>query len=421
MKVEKLVLRHFRNISESEFRPSPHLNFLVGPNGQGKTSYLEALSFLGTLRSFRGSKPHEVIQWKQSHAEVRATLSSESGDAGDAWTAELKTIFDLPDPLQPKASKIAFINGKPYRSSTQYLSQRFGSFQFGFHTVIFNPSDHDLIRGEPALRRSYLDKVLAAENIEYLRALQKYQRILEHRNAVLKDYWQKQNQGKELLFGFTQSLAQSAVYLTLERLKWIYKAAEHLNNTAQQIAPGQPFLKLIYHSNWAPETAGLCSTNNNLTFRDFAGHQPLPSLELLEQGFWNQVSLLESAEWRVGHSLVGPHRDDWAFYFGDQPLKGHGSQGEVRSALLALKLSEIELFRNQTGHRPLFLLDDFSSELDRERRSFLLRFLSDTDLQVFVTTTEESLFLGKRHWVINGSLREDEHSGQSEQSPRVSE
>jgi DNA replication and repair protein RecF len=88
--------------------------------------------------------------------------------------------------------------------------------------------------------------------------------------------------------------------------------------------------------------------------------------------------------------LAGPHRDDWSFFYGEQALRGHGSQGEVRSALLALKLCEIELFRSATGHRPLFLLDDFSSELDRERRGFLLRFLLESDLQVFVSTTEES-------------------------------
>jgi DNA replication and repair protein RecF len=92
------------------------------------------------------------------------------------------------------------------------------------------------------------------------------------------------------------------------------------------------------------------------------------------------------------------------FYLGDQVLKGHGSQGEVRSALLALKLCEIELFRGKTGHSPLLLLDDFSSELDRDRRFFLLRFLSGTDLQVFVTTTEDSIGLGRRFWVSNGNL-----------------
>jgi DNA replication and repair protein RecF len=151
----------------------------------------------------------------------------------------------------------------------------------------------------------------------------------------------------------------------------------------------------------------LSFNNKGLNSVHFAGQGHLPSLELLEQVFWSKVSALEAAERKTGHSLVGPHRDDWAFFLGNQTLKGHGSQGEVRSALLALKLSEIELFRNRTGHRPLFLLDDFSSELDRERRSFLLKYLTETDLQTFVTTTEDSpLYIGKRYWVSNGAIEE---------------
>jgi DNA replication and repair protein RecF len=88
-------------------------------------------------------------------------------------------------------------------------------------------------------------------------------------------------------------------------------------------------------------------------------------------------------------TLAGPHRDDLALFYGDQPLRGHGSQGETRSALITLKLCEIDLFRRKTGHRPILLLDDFSSELDRSRREFLLRYLFESDLQVFVTSTEE--------------------------------
>src|SRR5690606_10940015 len=118
----------------------------------------------------------------QDSAEVSCTIGSEDPGLSD-WNAELKIVFVRQG---GKTTKIAFINGKPYRSSTQYLSQRFGSFELGFHTVVFNPSDHDLVRGEPALRRHYLDRVIAAEEIEYLKLLQKYQRTLEQRNALLK-------------------------------------------------------------------------------------------------------------------------------------------------------------------------------------------------------------------------------------------
>jgi recombinational DNA repair ATPase RecF len=177
------------------------------------------------------------------------------------------------------------------------------------------------------------------------------------------------------------------------RLGWLLRLRETLDPIAQKIAPGQPHLAHFYLSGWVPETAGLSIANNDLDEAHFSGHPVQPSIEILEQAFWiKQSSLLESgAEFRARSTLVGPHRDDWGFALnshGGQLLKGHGSQGEVRTALLALKLSEIELFRKRTGHRPLLLLDDFSSELDRHRREFLMNYLAETDLQVFVTSTE---------------------------------
>ena len=398
MRVQQLTLRGFRNIREQTLVPDKHLNFLLGANGQGKTSFIEALGYLSTLRSFRGSKSHEVINWGENDSEIVSTLLDDSGD----WKTELKVSFKI-SPDRHKASKVAFINQKPYRSSTQFLTQRFGSYELGFHAIVFNPSDHDLVRGEPAIRRSYLDRVLAAEDVDYLKTLQKYQRTLEQRNALLKTF---PSPSRELVRGFTEPLASYGSLLTLKRLEWIERLGFRLGDIMRRIAPSQRDLKLIYLSNWVPKIENLSIPNNNLGAIHFAGQQPLPSLEILEQAFWLRLSAVEEIEWRTGNSLVGPHRDDWSFLLGDQVLKGHGSQGEVRSALLALKLSEIELFRNRTGHRPLFLLDDFSSELDRERRSFLLRFLSETDLQTFVTTTEEFSTMGKRYWVSNGCLAE---------------
>jgi DNA replication and repair protein RecF len=376
------------------------------------------LAYLGTLRSFRGSKTQEVIRWGETDTEVTCDL----GEAD--WKTQLKLSFTMLDPAQQKASKVAFINGKPYKSSTSYLSQRFGHFELGFHAVVFNPSDHDLVRSEPAIRRAYLDRAIAAEDIDYLKALSKYQRLLEQRNAVLKS---ESPVSRDVLAGFTEPLAKHAAYLAYKRLEWIGRLAESLNNTVHKIAPHQPELRLVYVSSWVPAIDGFCISNNHLGSVHFSGQGSQPSLEILEQAFWKKLSLLEAAEWRAGHSLVGPHRDDWSFYLGGQVLKGHGSQGEVRSALLALKLCEVSLFRSATGHRPLFLLDDFSSELDRERREFLLRFLTDTDLQVFVSTTEDSFgigqnILGKCFSVSHGKLRvesatiEGENARFSEQS-----
>jgi DNA replication and repair protein RecF len=165
-------------------------------------------------------------------------------------------------------------------------------------------------------------------------------------------------------------------------------------------------LKLAYLSHWVSEIENLSYHSSNLRSVHFTGQVRLPSLELLEQHYLAKVAALSESEKRAGFSLVGPHRDDWTFLIGGHVLKGHGSQGEIRSALLALKLCELALFQKETGHKPIFLLDDFSSELDQQRRHYLLKFLMETDLQTFVTTTEDSSFVGKRYWVSNGVIEE---------------
>ncbi len=334
------------------------------------------------------------------HSELSCTLSE-----GD-WQTQLKLVFAQADNARQRATKVAFINGKAFKSSAQYLRQRFGQFELGFHSVVFNPSDHDLVRGEPAIRRAYLDRILAAESIEYLDLYSRYQRLLDQRNAVLKE--SNAPQSRRILEGFTESFVQLSAEVTLKRLEWISRVQKDLNNTLHKIAPEQSDLRLIYLSQWIPEITGLCISNNNLEEVHFTGQSPPPSLDQLRQSFWKKLSVLQEAEWRSGHSLVGPHRDDWGLFLGPQMLKGHGSQGEVRSALLALKLCEVDQFKKVTGHQPLFLLDDFSSELDQHRREYLIRFLLEGDLQVFVSTTEvfaEELLRSaesKKFWINQG-------------------
>jgi DNA replication and repair protein RecF len=406
MKVQYLSLKNFRNIEATQFKPDPNLNLLVGLNGQGKTTIIEALGLLATLRSFRDSKTIDLIRCGTFAGQIDCTIVSDDTSQGE-WKTDLRVTFQVTDRISYKASKIAYINQKPFSSSTGYLSQRFRSYEQGFHSVIFNPSDHDLVRGEPSTRRAYLDQVLVAENSQYLVALKKYQRALSQRNALLKSLAKSggdgpRNTSSDVLFEYTEQLCKLGSFITHERLKWLMRVKSSLNSMASRITNDAARLKMVYLSNWVPNCQNLSFKNDNLRSIHFSGQAELPSLELLEKSFWVRVSAFEAVERKMGYSVVGPHRDDWTFFMGDQVLKGHGSQGEVRSALLALKLSEIALFRKETGHRPLFLLDDFSSELDEKRRSFLLEFLLETDLQTFVTTTEDSFSKGKRYRLCSG-------------------
>lgn len=157
------------------------------------------------------------MKWGEQSTEVSCLLTPE--DHAD-YKTQLKIVFEENsiDPSREKISKIAFINGKPYKSSTSYLSQRFGSFELGFHAVVFNPSDHDLVRGEPALRRNYLDRVIAAESVDYLKLTSRYQRVATQRNAILKA---EPRPAREILAGFTEQMATYAAQITYQRLEWV--------------------------------------------------------------------------------------------------------------------------------------------------------------------------------------------------------
>jgi len=393
LQVRELRLKNFRNITELRFEPESRLNFILGENGQGKTSILEGLSYLSTLRSFRGAKNEDILKYGETWAEAAATV----GDRPE-WAADLKVTFAQ---AGERVARTAFIDGKAIRSSTQYLSSRFGSIELGFHSIVFNPSDHDLVRGEPAIRRAYLDRTLSAEDPEYLKTLSRYVKILEQRNALLKN---ESRPSESVLEGFTTPLVEKGAQIARARVEWLSRLRERLDNTLHKIVPDALPLRAFYLSGWIRKNEGISISSLEFDPGQFPLQNPLPSLEFFEAEFREALSMKRDAEWRAGVTLVGPHRDDLTLFYGAQPLRGHGSQGETRSALIALKLGEIDLFRSNTGHRPILLLDDFSSELDRKRREFLLRYLFETDLQVFVTSTEEPPFSGKIFRVKHGSL-----------------
>ncbi len=393
MQVREIRLKNFRNIEDLTFRPEARLNFILGENGQGKTAVLEALSYLSTLRSFRGATNDDIIRYQETWGEAACTV----GDRPE-WSSVLKVTFAE---AGERVARTAFIDGKPLRSSTQYLSARFGSIELGFHSIIFNPSDHDLIRGEPGIRRAYLDRAISAEDPEHLKTISHYGKVLQQRNALLKS---ETRPPAEVLEGFSEPLIEYGARIAHARLEWVIRLQSQLGGTLRKIVPFALPLRAFYLSSWIKKNEGISIPSPQFDPVQFSLQTPLPSLKFFEAEFRDSLAQKRDAEWRAGVTLTGPHRDDFLLTYGDQLLRGHGSQGEIRSALITLKLCEIELFRTKTNHRPILLLDDFSSELDRGRREFLLRYLSETDLQVFVTSTEEPPFHGKIFRMKGGSI-----------------
>lgn len=376
MKIKKLRISNFRNLKSIDLSPGPNLNLFLGPNGQGKTSLLEAVGLISSLKSFRGAKAQSLV----AHGHDRCFIETETEHAGlrAQQNVEWKSIGN------GKFHRTASIHGKSFSSGYHYLKQSLSKSAANFHTVVFSPGDHDLIQGSPATRRSYLDQFLALEREQNLESLARYRRALEQKNSLLKSGVQ------EGLIELNQILIRNGAQVAYERVKLLQEWIPRIDTKRKILSESMPQLGLFYTSEWWPIEGHFLCGSKDLALYQFTGLSPLPSVEILEQYFAKKLKTLESEEFRRGQCLVGIHRDDWGFWLNEpsQELKDHGSQGEVRSALLALKLSELEIFHERTEREPIFLLDDFSSELDRKRRENLVRYLESMNYQVWITSTE---------------------------------
>jgi len=400
MKIESIQLKNFRNIDSIEVIPNSKINLIFGNNGQGKTSFIEGIDYLFSLRSFRSAKTSELLQNSKLESLLECKLKYEDKNVQN-WSSHLKVELERFNE-EDRVFKSAYINEKKLPSSTEYLTQRWKPHQKGFHAITFHPMDHQLITGGPNLRRQYLNKVIASEQIEELKIQKKFNRILDQRNSLLKS----KNYSKAQLDVFTEPLVETGSKITLSRLKWLAKLQKKVNKIMEKIAPEQEILKINYFSKWFLENEVFIKKNNKLSSDDFTGQYDLTSLEKLKEDYRLKLSESIYIEKKLQVSLVGPHRDDLVINLGNKKLKDQGSQGEIRSTLLGIKLSEIELFKEETNINPVLLLDDISSELDNKRRRFLFNYLENSNLQVFITTTEQLELSGKKFWVNKGNINE---------------
>ncbi len=393
MLIESLSLRHFRNLLALEMQPHPKLNFLIGANGQGKTSVLEAIHLLSQLRSFRQPQAQHWMHWEANHAHLKCQVVMQAEASTDSpELARLTSEIELHlQRTEQTVKRLALINQKVYRSHSEFLQQRFQRIPLGFQTVVFHPGDQSLVQGTPQQRRHYLNQVISTESQTTLLAVIQYQKVLQQRNALLKSL---QKIDSTLLDGFTSILSGLGASVYLNRALWVNRANQMLPSLYYQISQTEGFLQIGLRSklnldSFAPQIAKLPSLAPH--FARQAQDSLLESLGTLLGERYRQV---KESEIRMQQTLLGPHRDDWCLSLNRQALVNCGSQGEIKTSLLALKLCEVQLLAETIGRLPVFLLDDLSSELDHNRRWFLLRFLARAPLQSFITSTDDSLLEG---------------------------
>lgn len=353
-RVASIRVEHFRNYERGELHPSPGLNVLIGPNAQGKTSLLEALSLVSTGRLLRGTRDAQAVQHGHDEAEVEAELTP-SG-----------TLLGMT--LRRMGRKRATLN----RASLPRASDLMGRLP----SVAFVAEDLALVRGEPADRRLFLDSELAQLYPGYLAALTTYRRALEQRNALLRQDWPA---GPEEFEPWEDQLAASGASLREYRMRWVARLAEVAVQEHAAMAGGEA-LELSYV---AREDGDL-----------------LPALRSGRRD-----------DQARGSTSAGPHRDDLAVRVQGQEARYFGSQGQQRTAAIALKLASMDVATEVLGFPPLLLLDDVFSELDQTRRGRLVQRTIELGGQALITCTDadqagELLGHAKRFLVSSGTVRE---------------
>ncbi len=342
-RIRLLDLRGYASL-DAAFGPGPHL--VWGPNAAGKTSLLEAMVLLAWGRSHRTSADGELIRWGTDLARIEGVIGSD--------TVEVAVVR-------------AGANGSAGRKRIRVngLGRRAAGLAGILRVVVFAPEEMLLIAGSPSLRRAVLDQLAAAGSPAYADALTTYGRTLQQRNSLLRAIREEGASRDELRF-WDASFLDAGGAIVEERRRLIATMAEPLAAAHAEIAPDEA----------AAERLGLRYATNA---------PPLPGEPARDALARRLAETAEKEVWN-GSTLVGPHRDDLVFELGGRDLATFASRGQQRTAILALKLAELDVVTAIDGHPPLLLLDDVFSELDPDRRSHLVRRIAALP-QAFVTTT----------------------------------
>jgi len=342
-----LTLANVRNYASLDFAPEPGLNVLVGPNAQGKSNLLEAIALLGTGKSFRTSRESEIVRAGLPSATMSGNARVAAGDVRLACTLNLGTTG---------LRKIYAVNGR---------GVRYASYLGKMRVVTFVPAHLALVSGPPSARRSLVNAALAQESPAYYGALAAYGKVVAQKNALLRGSIAPD---EALLETYDAQLVTLGTRIVLARRAFVAALDERAKAT---------------HRSWVGERDGELEIA-------YVPDVPVdvPTSDGVAAAFVMRLAQRRVAEVARRTSLVGPHRDDVAFNLGGVALAAFGSQGQQRTAVLALKVAEYGVLEARSGEAPLLLLDDVLSELDPDRQRAFLRGVGSFE-QAFVTTTHD--------------------------------
>lgn len=377
MLLERLRLRNFRNYASLDIELFPGKNVLLGNNGQGKTNIMEAIYLCGTGKSYRTSRDTDLIRWGESTFYTASRFLRKNGDL----------LVEVACSLE--RGKRIRLNGVHQDMGMEYIGAA--------NVVIFGPDDLRIIKGGPVERRKFMDLEISAVHERYRKDLANYRRILTQRNTFLKDarHLVGSMHGKAALDVWDEQLVSVGARVMVKRAKVIDDLSVLAQNAYKEIS-SSGLLELTYRPSF--EVVDSCPTDEQEMTQKWSAL------------FRKELLRLRQAELMRGITLAGPHRDDITFTLDGVDMRAFSSQGQQRTAVLALRLAELEFIRNEMGEDAILLLDDVSSELDPSKRAHLWKYI-DRGIQTVITTTDEKALdelskPGKVFTVKSGSVQE---------------
>lgn len=343
MIIKYLELSDYRNYKEAHIDMSPYTNIFFGDNAQGKTNIIEAVFMTGTTKSHKGSHDSDIIRFDCEFGVIRALFEKKDVE------------YKIGIQLRRDKRKAISVNGSPIKKAADLLGI--------VNVVLFSPEDLSIIKSGPEKRRRFIDMTLCQIDREYLFDLSSYNKIINQRNKLLKNY-DRRIDIKDTLDIWDDQLISYGIRIIKKREEFLINTERIINDIHHKLSGNDESLKIRYRKN--------CN----------------------EEEYRQKLKNNRDKDILFKNTSAGPHRDDIDFDLDDINIRKFGSQGQQRTVALSLKLSEIEIIKNKTGDTPILLLDDVLSELDMNRQKYLMDTLGDT--QTLITCTGLDEFVNNR-------------------------
>ena len=338
MHIRKLSVLNYKNIEQVDISLNQKLNCFVGNNGEGKTNLLDAIHYLSMCKSYFNSEEAQNINHNADFFVIEGNYSKEE--------QTLKVFCGI----QRNSRKKIKLDGKEYERISDHIGL--------IPVVIISPSDTRLILDGGEERRKYMNSVISQYDRKYLREVIKYNRNLQQRNKLLKNFADTNSFNKEMLDVYNEQLVSSGIYIYEKRTEFIERLLPVFQRYYTFVSQGKEDVNLIYRS------------------------------DLTDNTFLDLLNYSLQKDRIVQHTTVGIHKDDLILELGNNSIKKYGSQGQKKTFLIALKLAQFEFIKNLSKVNPILLLDDIFDKLDGDRVEQFIKLVADNNFgQIFITDT----------------------------------